>query len=330
MAKQVKRKFKKADTLHLQQALVVYTLLFGTDGTDGDLPAFKDKFPDMDLVWLAAFLAAINAADDAPSDDEILTHQRLATLSVKEIMVLGRKRMQSMFRYADRVYEGDPKAKDRVGYPKFHKNRYNQAGLEEALEMSYTLLNNPVTIAAFTAKGFPLPRITELQTLSASLKANNNTQEVKKSQRPVSTQERNKKMNIVWDYRVEICNASKEVYEDDYAKQQQYLLYPEAGNDSGSSTSGTLTPGETKVIFSGSVLQPGSKFSATSPADPSGGGFWLFSANTPEEGYSGSGVYVSSGSELADLDWPQLGGEKPYVKVYNPNGFDVEYEVEVV
>jgi hypothetical protein len=328
MAKQVKRKFKKADTLHLQQALVVYTLLFGTDGTDGDLPDFTLKFPDMDLVWLAAFLAAINAADDAPSDDEILTHQRLATLSVKEVMALGRKRMQSMFRYADRVYEGDPKAKDRVGYPKFHKNRYNQAGLEEALEMSFTLLNNPATIAAFGAKGYPLPRIMELQLLSASLKTNNNTQEVKKSQRPVTTQERNKKMNIVWDYRVEIAEASKEVYEDDYAKQQQYLLYPEQGNDSGNPNVGTVAPGEHKVLFSGSILQPASTFDAKNSSSTDG--YYIYSANTAAEPFTGAGHFVNAGTEPTGITWPMIGGEKLFVKIYNNGANPIDYVVEVV
>ena len=83
MAKKISRKYNKKDTLHIQQAQVVYTLLYGDGITPGALPDFTAKFPDMDANWLAAFFAAINAADDAPSDDEIVTAQRLSTLTVE-------------------------------------------------------------------------------------------------------------------------------------------------------------------------------------------------------------------------------------------------------
>ncbi|MGE0637006.1 MAG: hypothetical protein AB7G44_05150 [Bacteroidia bacterium] len=330
MAKQAKRNYNKADTLMLQQAAVIYSLLFGTDGTDGDLPAFTTEFPEFTAIWLAAFLTAIDAADDTPGDDEVVTDQQLATLEVDTIMALARKRMVRLYRYADLTYPNNPLARDIFGYQVFVKKRYNQTKLKEAMQVAYSKANAAPYNAALIAKGFIQTRIDELNTIAQSLETSDIIQEVKKTERPEITQDRIEKHNAVWGIWETISKASKVVYEDNYAKQQQYLLYPEAGNDSGSTTSGTLTSGENKVVFSGSVLQSASKFNASSPANPSGGGFWLFSAMTAADGYSGSGTYVSSGSDLSSLDWSNLGGEKPFVKVYNPNGFDVDYEVEVL
>lgn len=330
MAKKVTREFKKADELMLQQARVIYTLLYGTDGTDGDLAEFTAEFTQMDAVFLAAFLTAIEAADDTPGDDEVVTEQQLSTLAVETVMALSRKRLGRLFNYAEITFPDNPLAKDIFGNNIYRKNRYIQTGMIEVLQVAYTKANMEPYKSALITQGFIQTRIDELNTLALNLQSTNNTQEVKKTERPELTQDRIEKHNAVWNIWEKINTASKVVYEDDYAKQQQYLMYPEAGNDSGSTTSGTLTSGETKVIFSGSVLQTASKFNASAPAGPSGGGFWLFSAMSAAEGFSGSGQYVNSGTELNSLDWPNIGGEKPFVKVYNPNGFDVEYEVEVV
>jgi hypothetical protein len=330
MAKQETREYKKADELMLQQARVVYTLLYGTDGTDGDLAEFTAEFTLMDAVFLASFLAAIEAADDTPGDDEVVTEQQLATLEVDTVMALSRKRLGRLFNYAELTFPDNPLAKDIFGNNIYRKNRYIQTGMIEVLQVAYSKANKEPYKSALITQGFIQVRIDELNTLALNLQSTNNVQEVKKTERPELTQDRIKKHNVVWNIWDKISTASKVVYEDDYAKQQQYLMYPEAGNDSGNTTSGTLTSGETKVVFSGSVLQTASKFNAACPAGPSGGGFWLFSAMSAAEGFSGVGQYVNSGTELNSLDWPNIGGEKPFVKVYNPNGFDVEYEVEVV
>ena len=330
MAKQETREFKKADELMLQQARVIYTLLYGTDGTDGDLAEFTAQFTMMNAAFLASFLIAIDAADDTPGDDEVVTEQQLATLEVETVMALARKRLGRLYNYAEITFPDNPLAKDIFGNKNYRKNRYVQTGMIEVLQVAFSKADTEPYKSALIAQGFIQVRIDELNTLALNLQSTNNVQEVKKTERPELTQDRIKKHNIVWNIWDKISTASKVVYEDDYAKQQQYMMYPEAGNDSGSTTSGTLTSGESKVIFSGSVLQTASKFNASSPVGLPTSGFWLFSAMSAAEGYSGPGTYVSSGSDLSSLDWSNLGGEKPFIKVYNPTGVDVDYEVEVV
>jgi len=241
---------------------------------------------------------------------------------------LGRQRGASLFRYAKRGYPNDPMAKERFGYTKFRKNRYNQMGLKETLEMSFTVANDPVNSAVLIPKGFTQARIDELHTISENLESNNNTQEVKKTTRPVTTQERTIKMNNVWDFRVEVVDASKEVYENDYARQRQYLLYPEHGNDSGNPGTGLLNANETKVVFSGkTLLTPTVMFNAE--VEP-GQAYYLYSAANPEDPFNGMGYYIQEGSQLENITWPMIGGPNMYVKVYNPNALAVKYSIELV
>jgi hypothetical protein len=91
---------------------------------------------------------------------------------------------------------------------------------------------------------------------------------------------------------------------------------------------GTLLATTHKVLFKGAILKPGSTFKAKTETPT--GGFWLFSATTADETHSGNGIYISNAAEITDITWAQLGGEKPFVKAYNPNAISVDYEVEVM
>ncbi len=93
---------------------------------------------------------------------------------------------------------------------------------------------------------------------------------------------------------------------------------------------GKLLPNTYKVIFSGAILKPDSTFKASSPAGPAASGYWLYSADNETDTFNGSGIYVNSGAELTDLSWASIGGQKPFVKAYNPTGTEVEFSVQVV
>lgn len=91
---------------------------------------------------------------------------------------------------------------------------------------------------------------------------------------------------------------------------------------------GTLLPNTQKVVFKGAILKPGSTFEAKTESLI--GGFWLFSATTTDETHSGNGIYISNAAEITNITWAQLGGEKPFVKVYNPNASNAEFSVKVI
>lgn len=96
---------------------------------------------------------------------------------------------------------------------------------------------------------------------------------------------------------------------------------------------GQLSGSQHKVVFSGNILKVDSTFdtstpaSAPTPGSPAGSGFWLYSADTAVQAFTGTGQFISS-SQTA-ITWMQIGGHKAFVKVYNPSVNVVEYRVEV-
>ncbi len=96
--------------------------------------------------------------------------------------------------------------------------------------------------------------------------------------------------------------------------------------ESGLLKTGTLNSGNTLNLFKEEDLETDSAFKADCTDGPS---FWLFSANSELEGFSGPGVYVTN-ANADTFTWAQLGGEKPFVNCYNPNGVVISYEVKVI
>ena len=91
--------------------------------------------------------------------------------------------------------------------------------------------------------------------------------------------------------------------------------------------SGTVVTGAHKAIFSGTILKPASLFDAKNTSTD---GYYIYSATTQNEVFSGSGRFVNPGEEPTGITWAQIGGQKAFVKVYNPSANSVEYWVKVV
>ncbi|MGE0637700.1 MAG: hypothetical protein AB7G44_11180 [Bacteroidia bacterium] len=227
MAKRIKRNYKKPDSQLLQQAGVIRALLYGTDGTDGDLATFTAELPDIDSTWLASFTAAINDADDAPGDDEVKTNLKLTTRDVVKMMELSRKRMVRLYRYATLAYPDDKQARDKFGYKLFKKARFSQPKMQEALRVAYTTAATEPERSRLITAGYTAAYITELNTLADELNTFNQTQETTKISRLEAAMQRIVKHNKVWDFIKNINRAAKVVFIENAAKRKQYRLNPE-------------------------------------------------------------------------------------------------------
>lgn len=135
------------------------------------------------------------------------------------------------------------------GKKKYDAARKNQVKLKELLELAYNVAQKPEYNPAIVAKGFTQAEIDQLDLISQTLEATNVEQETAKGDRITSAQLRVVKYNTMYNYMQEISKASKIVFADDYAKQQQYLLY----NESSSPTElavyeGTLAASQAQVL----------------------------------------------------------------------------------
>jgi hypothetical protein len=91
------------------------------------------------------------------------------------------------------------------------------------------------------AKGYPQPKIDEIETLRAALDTANQAQELFIGNLPVQTQERYKKNNAAWEIMVRVCTAGKRIFKNDFAKYQRYLLPPGEESPEALSITGTVT-----------------------------------------------------------------------------------------
>lgn len=81
------------------------------------------------------------------------------------------------------------------------------------------------------AAGFSHDKIDEIETLRSSLDSANNSQENFKKSRPVTTQERVIIYNELWKIITDIAKAGKDIYKNDYAKYQRYVIVSGTGGE---------------------------------------------------------------------------------------------------
>lgn len=90
---------------------------------------------------------------------------------------------------------------------------------------------------------------------------------------------------------------------------------------------GTLLPNTQKVVFKGAILKADSTFDTKNTGTQ---GWHLYSADTADQPYTGSGYYSPPGDETTGINWAQVGGQKAFLKVHNPNASNAEFWVKVV
>jgi len=219
------RKYNKSDVLLLEQS---QTML---DNFIEDIAEFTPKYPGMDATYATAWQTAINDADDAPDDEEVLGDQKQKTLAVTDTMRLAQNKYSALVTYLKMIYKDDQKAVlDHFGSSRYRKDRNKQLKLKELMDLAYERANSATYKAALIAKGFLQTDIDELNTLAQQLLSFNQQQEKSKTDRPEIRQDRVTLHNNAWNIMTEVNIAASVVFINDYARQQHYLLYPEKSN----------------------------------------------------------------------------------------------------
>lgn len=220
-----KRKYSKTDVLLLEQS---QTML---DNFLDDVAAFTADYPEMDADYATDWQEAINNADNAPDDEQVLGDQKQKTIMVTDTMVISQNAYGKLTTYLKLIYKDKQKpVLEHFGYARYRKSRKNQLRLKELMDLAYERANSATYKPALIAKGFPQTDIDGLHTLALQMETTNQVQEKSKTDRPEVRQSRVTLHNSVWDTMVEVNIASSVVFAGDYAHQQHYLLYPERGN----------------------------------------------------------------------------------------------------
>lgn len=187
------------------------------------------------------WLAEIMLAQTMPDDETVLDQQKQLTELVEEKMGLCRNKFQGSKYFIEKTFPGKKEIWNEFGYNDYEEARKSQVKMILFMEKFHTIA---VKYAAkLIAKKYAQEKIDEIKNLGDELDAANLAQELFKGGRGVTSQDRQKQYNKIWEITTgTVCKAGKTIYTGNFAKYQRYLQPSEGGV---SPVSGTLQPGAT-------------------------------------------------------------------------------------
>ncbi len=229
------REFRKNDNLMIEQNQTMH------DNFLEDIGIFQVKVPNLTSEYAAGWQTDIDAVNNVISDTILVDELQVVTHDLLIIQDDARNHFQALLFYVKRVFHDNKAIQNLFGLDKYRLVRNNTNRLIDLLQQAYRTCTNQKYQDLIVSEGFSAEDIEKLNTFANDLHQKNIEQEDMKNQRPVSTQERIVILNKAWARMVEVNEASKLVFMDDYAKLQQYLLYPETGSNKAPREIGMLT-----------------------------------------------------------------------------------------
>lgn len=249
-----------------------------------DEPDFIVKFPDLAPPFAANWQTAIDIADALPSNEQVKAQIGQLSQELEVQMVLARNQYQTLVIYVKLAYPEDEAILKVFGQNLYESARRNPLEMIELLELSFGVANVNPYKPALMAKGITAADIALLKTIELALRGKNKALEAAKSKRPFATQTLHKALNAVWAMNVKVNTAAQLVYKDDYAKQQQYLLYPDGES-----------PALTEVLITVNLTGPQAVSFDLIAMTPAGGNLhFAYDDGTSEDVFiTGAGVYTN-------------------------------------
>ena len=189
-----------------------------------DFAAFDEKFSSpFETDWLNE----ITAAEEEAKDNNVVTQQTGLTTEVTRLMEESKKIFQASKYHIEKAFPASTAVLNEFGYRDYDKARQVQSKMIQFMNQFH---KTAVKYSAqLIAKGFTLSKIDEIGSLKTALDAANQKQEAFKKDRSVLTQERVGKLNTAWNRMHDVCNASKFVYPENFAKQSRYIISESKG-----------------------------------------------------------------------------------------------------
>ncbi|MCD4819453.1 MAG: hypothetical protein K8S23_12245 [Candidatus Cloacimonetes bacterium] len=252
----LKRTFHFADPVALQKARVFLSCL------TRDISDFGAFDSDFNADYLTKFGNLIEAAAAIPDHEYMQDQLAIKTTELKDIMEAARKAFRFMKPFIEKAFPNRKDIWNLFGYDNFSGIRNNQERLtafiarlhETAVKYSAELI----------AAGYPQEKIDLIKFYQNNIVKANVDQDDFKIVIKNQTNERIKKMNDMWEVVLHINRIGKLIYEDDYSKYQQYVLYHSSTQGEPDVLQGNVPAGETVVILQENIV-PSTVFKLKNP-----------------------------------------------------------------
>ncbi len=184
--------------------------------------------------------AAIDAAENEPTDEQRLDQLSQLTETVYNEMDLCRENFQDSKRYIKKAFPNNITIWNEFGFDDYRFIKDKQPEMIQFMKRFHSTavkysaqLDTPIV-------NFTAVKIAEIDTRKQALDNANNVQEKFKKDIPTYTQQRIQKLNAVWEITTDVGGVGKSLYSHDYAKYQHYLL-PASDETETLMLSGTVT-----------------------------------------------------------------------------------------
>jgi len=194
---------------------------------------------DFNPPFAAKWLAAIDDATKAPSDEQIVDIQMGFTTTLEAAMEDCRTYFQSSKYKIEKAFPNKPMVWKEFGYDNYLAARQvpeKMIVFMEAFAATATKYKTELIAAKYSQAD-----IDAITTKGKALIKAKTDQELSKDSRPSATQARYALLNAVWAYRTKVAKAAKVIFANDYAKYKLYLLPASEEATTTYSIEGTVT-----------------------------------------------------------------------------------------
>jgi len=194
------------------------------DTLQAELADFTAQFPQIDAAWFSDFKAAIDSADDQPSDTDLRLDRQLRKAALDEAIEAARAALSDLNLRARLAFADNAEMQRSFGQDRWPRAWRVPNRMEEALRLARDVANEPDVNAALLAQGMNQAQIDNLGTLAGNLNERTIDKNIMKLDRQVATSERIRLMNAVYAKMKEINTCAQLVWRGDEVRRRQYRL----------------------------------------------------------------------------------------------------------
>lgn len=206
--------------------------------------------------YLTNFDAAITAAANIPDYEYMQDELAILTVDVETKMEDIRSAFKHMRPFIEKAYPNQKQVWNSFGYDNYGADRNSQTKIGNFIFKLH--LAAVKRSAELILVGYPQVDIDNLQSLHTNLIKAQETQEAYKLEIKDSTNDRMEAMNAMWEFVQHICRVGKIIFEDDYGKYQQYVMYP--ASSGGSDEFKAKVPANGTVVILDKHITPSTVF----------------------------------------------------------------------
>lgn len=240
MAQKVERHYEGSDNYMTGRCRVIHALYLD------DLTAITAFDNDYDAGYGTAWLAEIDAAEAASSDESVQDQQRQLTEAVEAAWKDCRDAWPPLKYRIEKAFASDGKRRE-FGTDDYEKARKTQDATLKFMRNLETKIAVTADHAALLAAGATSGQLSAVATMRTALETTDTAQEAFKKSRLKDTEDRINILNPPYDRLVAVCALAQLAFADSEAKQKQYVYNP-TSHPSPTDFSGDVAPGETKLV----------------------------------------------------------------------------------